>query len=388
MWLLALFKIRMQGCGMKRAHFISIVIASLALSLLGPSAIAAVKAGGACKKPGDTVVDSGYKYKCIKSGKKLIWNKGVKVVTSTVNPTPTPASTSSWPNPDAKYITAVPVDLNQINSISKYASCSGHNRDGYTFDKTLVSNLSLKHYWYPIASLQGTTDKVKVFAPFDGTVSVIQLEADKGGLGRPQNGNGLGLSTSIDKNVVFSFGHIYFTKQYKLGDNVKAGDLLGFASMSDPGFDFDIDLVGKSRAVNNSEILGSIFDHMTKEVLATFAEHGITQSDMKISLAERKSHPCDFSAGTGRTTADWVALKGETIAAGVPSSQSNSGNSDSGAKPGETQKPEAPNNSGGPVFQQVGESCDPTKGTSGKAADGTQLACKVGSDGKSSWQKK
>lgn len=374
---------------MKRTNGAFIILASLSLIFLSPSAHAAVKSGAACKKVGQTVVESGKKYQCVKSGGKLLWSKGLP----TANPTPQKkdeivASSSSWPNPDAKYITAVPVDLNQINSISKYASCSGHNRDGYTFDKTLVSNLSLKHYWYPIASLQGTTDKVKVFAPFDGTVSVIQLEADKGGLGRPQNGNGLGLSTSIDKNVVFSFGHIYFTKQYKLGDKVKAGDLLGFASMSDPGFDFDIDLVGKSRAVNNSEILGSIFDHMTKEVLATFAEHGITQSDMKISLAERQSHPCDFSAGTGRTTADWVALKGETIAAGVPSSQSNSGNSDSGAKPGETQKPEAPNNSGGPVFQQVGESCDPTKGTSGKAADGTQLACKVGSDGKSSWQKK
>ena len=374
---------------MKRTNGAFIILASLSLIFLFPSAHAAVKSGAACKKVGQTVVESGKKYQCVKSGGKLLWSKGLP----TANPTPQKkdeivASSSSWPNPDAKYITAVPVDLNQINSISKYASCSGHNRDGYTFDKTLVSNLSLKHYWYPIASLQGTTDKVKVFAPFDGTVSVIQLEADKGGLGRPQNGNGLGLSTSIDKNVVFSFGHIYFTKQYKLGDNVKAGDLLGFASMSDPGFDFDIDLVGKSRAVNNSEILGSIFDHMTKEVLATFAEHGITQSDMKISLAERQSHPCDFSAGIGRTTADWVALKGETIAAGVPSSQSNSGNSDSGAKPGETQKPEAPNNSGGPVFQQVGESCDPTKGTSGKAADGTQLACKVGSDGKSSWQKK
>ena len=374
---------------MKRSNVAFIVLASLSLVFSSPSAHAAVKSGAACKKVGQTVVESGKKYQCVKSGKKLLWSKGLP----TANPTPQKkdeivASSSSWPNPDAKYITAVPVDLNQINSISKYASCSGHNRDGYTFDKTLVSNLSLKHYWYPIASLQGTTDKVKVFAPFDGTVSVIQLEADKGGLGRPQNGNGLGLSTSIDKNVVFSFGHIYFTKQYKLGDKVKAGDLLGFASMSDPGFDFDIDLVGKSRAANNSEILGSIFDHMTKEVLAKFAEHGITPSDMKISIAERKTNPCDFSVGTGRTTADWVALEGETIAAKVSSSQSNSGNSDSGAKPGETQKPEAPKNSGGPVFQQVGESCDPTKGASGKAADGTQLAFKVASDGKSSWQKK
>ena len=186
---------------MKRSNVAFIVLASLSLVFSSPSAHAAVKSGAACKKVGQTVVESGKKYQCVKSGKKLLWSKGLP----TANPTPQKkdeivASSSSWPNPDAKYITAVPVDLNQINSISKYASCSGHNRDGYTFDKTLVSNLSLKHYWYPIASLQGTTDKVKVFAPFDGTVSVIQLEADKGGLGRPQNGNGLGLSTSIESS--------------------------------------------------------------------------------------------------------------------------------------------------------------------------------------------
>ena len=89
----------MQGCGMKRTHFISMVVASLALSLLGPSAIAAVKAGGSCKKLGQTSINSGKKYTCIKRGNKLVWNKGVAVAKPTPvvtpSPSPTPASTSN-----------------------------------------------------------------------------------------------------------------------------------------------------------------------------------------------------------------------------------------------------------------------------------------------------
>jgi hypothetical protein len=65
---------------MKRTHLIFIVLASLTLSFLAPSAIAAVKAGAACKKLGDTTIDSKLKYKCIKSKNKLVWSKGVAVV--------------------------------------------------------------------------------------------------------------------------------------------------------------------------------------------------------------------------------------------------------------------------------------------------------------------
>jgi len=347
---------------MKRSHLTCIVLASLTFSLFGPTANADMKVGGACKKLGETAVDpSGFKHKCLKSGKKLIWDGGIKLGDSGSQKKVDPgASSSSWPSSNAEYITAVPVDLDQINSISKYASCSGHNRDGYTFEKVLTSNLSLKHYWYPIAVFQGTTDQVKVFAPFDGIVSIIQLEANKGALGRPKTGNGLGLSTSVDKNVVFEFGHIYFTKIFKVGDSVRSGQLLGYAALGDPGFDFDIDLTGKSRAPDGAEILGSIFDHMSKKVLDAFAVHGITP----------------------------VALKGESIKTTVSSSQSNSGNSGNGAKPIETQKPNTPTDIGNPAFQELGAKCDPSKVASGKAMDGTQLMCIAISAAEGSWQKK
>jgi hypothetical protein len=63
------------------------------------NAVAAVKAGDSCKKVGATATASGKKFTCIKSGKKLIWNKGVAVAkpkpVETVVPeaTPTPSPT-------------------------------------------------------------------------------------------------------------------------------------------------------------------------------------------------------------------------------------------------------------------------------------------------------
>ena len=70
-----------------------------------PIATAAVKSGQSCSKLGATSTTKGMKYTCIKSGKKLVWNKGVKVVPvvkSTPTPTPTPTQspeTAPTPSP-------------------------------------------------------------------------------------------------------------------------------------------------------------------------------------------------------------------------------------------------------------------------------------------------
>lgn len=59
--------------------FLSILSLSLALPLIPASAVA--KAGAKCTKAGSTEVVQGKKYTCVKSGKKMAWNKGVKVAT-------------------------------------------------------------------------------------------------------------------------------------------------------------------------------------------------------------------------------------------------------------------------------------------------------------------
>jgi hypothetical protein len=56
------------------------------------NASAAVKPGDACPKLKSTSTVKGIKYTCIKSGKKLVWNKGVKVAAKP-KPAPTPIVT-------------------------------------------------------------------------------------------------------------------------------------------------------------------------------------------------------------------------------------------------------------------------------------------------------
>ena len=72
---------------------ILVVIISASIFIAPLNAMAAVKAGDSCKKVGATATASGKKFTCIKSGKKLIWNKGVAVAKPKPTPTPTSIST-------------------------------------------------------------------------------------------------------------------------------------------------------------------------------------------------------------------------------------------------------------------------------------------------------
>jgi hypothetical protein len=79
---------------MKRLILIFLLIGAV---ITPQSAYAEVKAGSACSKLGSTQNFAGKKYTCIKSGKKLVWNKGVLIAKSsgvpkTSTPTPQPST--------------------------------------------------------------------------------------------------------------------------------------------------------------------------------------------------------------------------------------------------------------------------------------------------------
>ena len=71
----------------------------ISLSLLAPQeSIAAAKAGTKCLKIGQTATVANKKFTCIKSGKNLVWNKGVLVpikATPVQSPSATPKPTST-----------------------------------------------------------------------------------------------------------------------------------------------------------------------------------------------------------------------------------------------------------------------------------------------------
>ena len=83
----------------------NLLIATLAGSLvISNSAYGAVKQGDKCSKAGTTSTVKGYKFTCIKSGGKLVWSKGVKVLVPAPVPTKTPSvsptpTTSVTPTP-------------------------------------------------------------------------------------------------------------------------------------------------------------------------------------------------------------------------------------------------------------------------------------------------
>jgi len=54
--------------------------------VVAPVSSAAVKAGDACKKVGQTSVAGGFKYTCVKKGSKMVWGKGVAVKSATAKP--------------------------------------------------------------------------------------------------------------------------------------------------------------------------------------------------------------------------------------------------------------------------------------------------------------
>ena len=64
------------------------VVALLLVATMAQAATAP-KPGSVCKKAGQSITISSKKYTCVKSGKKLVWSKGVAVVKPTPSPTPT-----------------------------------------------------------------------------------------------------------------------------------------------------------------------------------------------------------------------------------------------------------------------------------------------------------
>jgi len=140
------------------------VLLSLALVATMAQAATAPKAGSACKTAGQTITAGGKKYTCIKSGKKLVWNKGVAVPapvpsatptatpTPSATPTPTPAKT-----PEPKPLMAgdpCSVIGDSINNAQGYLECRdvANNQKKYFQLSNSISDLAAQASPLPLAT--------------------------------------------------------------------------------------------------------------------------------------------------------------------------------------------------------------------------------------------
>jgi hypothetical protein len=100
----------------------------LLLALTTPLQAATPKAGTKCAKAGSTATAGGMKFTCIKSGTKLVWNKGVAIKTAAPKPSPSPTATvtatpTPTPSPTQTQINFVPwgtdVDSKTLSDIAQ-----------------------------------------------------------------------------------------------------------------------------------------------------------------------------------------------------------------------------------------------------------------------------
>ena len=148
----------------RQIAFLSIL--SLFLSLPLTPVSAAAKAGGTCSKAGITSVAASKTYTCVKSGKKLVWNKGVVVAASNPTPAATPTTAANYATLWEKYSWVKPTSSSSVASAAtdKFKAYVAVTRTNSTVikiaaqdgsDQTLVgwvkdgANLVSKAFDYP-----------------------------------------------------------------------------------------------------------------------------------------------------------------------------------------------------------------------------------------------
>jgi M6 family metalloprotease-like protein len=140
---------------------------------------ASVKTGASCSKLNATSTSSGYKYTCIKSGKKLVWSKGVKIVIK-ATPTPTPTLTTK---PIPKPIqTATPKPTQKTDDVYNNPSEITENIDLCKIKETNLNGPRRAKAWdaeeAPIFSLPSGFPDVSPLTQRTGTVKWALIPID------------------------------------------------------------------------------------------------------------------------------------------------------------------------------------------------------------------
>jgi hypothetical protein len=201
------------------------------LAVISPLASASVRAGSPCTKAGVISIVSGYKYTCVKSGKKLLWSKGVKVVVAKPKTPPTQTPT------------APPATITKVQW-------------QYDFNNaTWVSQGVVPKCPTPLISTSELTDFSKI-------VSIVQPGQSRGGSYKPHGGlrwstfgtyvKGVTITAPFDGEIV---GAVHYTVSgiYQFGINIihPCGVMLRMGHLQEPSEYIKAVLKGLPAAAEN-----------------------------------------------------------------------------------------------------------------------------------------
>src|SRR3981081_4519984 len=142
----------------------------------------------------------------------FVWSKQQARKTSTNANIGTGTTKDLSNSKKVNFVTSAPFDISQMQSVSKFRSCSGHDYSGLDINGAAETNRSMKNYAVPLHEFNGTSNKVKVIAPFDATV----LDNSPGKMG-----DNLDLVPTQAPGYIYELGHIVSLKNLTKGSQVK-----------------------------------------------------------------------------------------------------------------------------------------------------------------------
>lgn len=202
-----------------------------------------------------------------------------------------------------EFVTNDFVNLNMIQSISKFSSGEGHD-----FSDGFETNCSMKHYYHYYATNAGDDHTIAVFSPVDGLVVEKWFEGDH--VGRT---NDYQVHIVPDNHTYLTIRIFHINASVKKGDRVKAGEQIGWVQASPTAEershgisgDYDFDIAVEARTFTGVHYI-SYFSIMSDTLFENYKKRGAhSRDDFIISKEWRDAHPVDWN---NPTTNDWVEL--------------------------------------------------------------------------------
>lgn len=204
------------------------------------------------------------------------------------------AAKTADPKDTDQVITASPVDPAQINFITKFRSCGGHEYFSTPdYNGQAEGDSNMKHYFYVADKYLGSDTSVKLYAPFDGKVHFMDI----GGTGKG----------AVIEHQPFDGWYVviyHVNPVVSEGATVKSGQLLGYDHLGDGMRSFDIALQRFKTEIQPTQDNGdmlvknleSIFAHMDSSVASQWSAHGVTAANAVVDRAFRVTSPCQCTA--------------------------------------------------------------------------------------------
>ena len=195
----------------------------------------------------------------------------------------------NYENAIPQFIESNYLDLNKIDSISKFRSGMGHD-----YSDDFESCRSMKHYFSPNVE---DYSQIEIFSPADGVV-VSMVES---------NGIRINIKSSEYPEYQFIIFHINPLPDLEIGDTVSAGEQIGNHINNTTISDIAVQRFVLHDGIFKRQLL-SYFEVMTDEHFNAnyLGPEIISRSDLIINLTERDANPllCEGEEFIGETHTD------------------------------------------------------------------------------------